>query len=234
MLKLEMVAFGRREWIHPTLIWDDASAVDAGMPGMGASIISEILQAGVPLERLRSIIVTHQDIDHYGSVSELLQSLAQPINVYAHETDAPYLDGRKHPIKLDLQLVGERLKQLPEPVRTQVEAMCANPPKIHIDTLLTDGQELPLCGGITVIHTPGHTPGHMSLYITKSRALVAADALECENGILKGPNRHNTPDLAGAIQSLEKLLAFQIDRIICYHGGLCEDNAEDQLKQENE
>ncbi|WP_414858856.1 MBL fold metallo-hydrolase [Paenibacillus sp. Soil787] len=49
-----------------------AALIDAGMPGMGASIILEISQAGLPIEWLRSIIETHQDIDHYGSVSELL------------------------------------------------------------------------------------------------------------------------------------------------------------------
>jgi len=35
---------------------------------------------------------------------------------------------------------------------------------VNVDKTLEDGEELPFCGGITVIHTPGHTPGHICLY----------------------------------------------------------------------
>jgi glyoxylase-like metal-dependent hydrolase (beta-lactamase superfamily II) len=140
-------------------------------------------------------------------------------------------ESTKHPIKMDLRLMGERLQQLPEHLRAEVERMCKNPPKTRIDTVLTDGQELPFCGGISVIHTPGHTPGHISLYLRKSRTLIAADALESIHGKLQGPNPHNTPDMITAVQSLKRLLRFPIDRIICYHGGLCDENAEAQLRQ---
>jgi glyoxylase-like metal-dependent hydrolase (beta-lactamase superfamily II) len=102
---------------------------------------------------------------------------------------------------------------------------------MRIDATLTDGVELPLCGGITVIHTPGHTPGHMSLYVRKSRTLIAADALEAQDGRLQGPSPHNTPDMPTAMLSLKKLLRFPIDRIVCYHGGLCDNNAQEQLRQ---
>ncbi|MEW9700368.1 MBL fold metallo-hydrolase [Paenibacillus sp. SI8] len=231
MLEVEMEVFGQKTMIHPTLVWDEEHAIliDAGMPGMSADIQAAIERAGIPHGTLDTVIVTHQDIDHFGGVAELLQDLST--KVYAHEMDRPYLDGTKHPIKMDLRLIGEHLKKLPEQIRKQVEHLCANPPKIVIDEELSDGQMLDVCGGITVIHTPGHTPGHICLYLNSNRTLVSADALESMNGKLKGPNPHNTPDMQSAIKSLSKLLSFKIDRIICYHGGLCDDHPETQLRE---
>ncbi len=42
---------------------------------------------------------------------------------------------------------------------------------------LADGQRLDLAGGVRVIFTPGHTPGHIALYLERSRTLIAGDAL---------------------------------------------------------
>ncbi len=66
-----------------------------------------------------------------------------------------------------------------------------NPPKAKIDQTLEDRQELPYFGGIEVIHTPGHTPGHISLYVKRSKMLVAEDAMICSEGILKRSNFAN-------------------------------------------
>lgn len=56
--------------IHPTLIWDEQKAVlvDAGMPGSLDLIRAEMEKAGVPFEKLDAVILTHQDMDHIGSV----------------------------------------------------------------------------------------------------------------------------------------------------------------------
>ena len=48
---------------------------------------------------------------------------------------------------------------------------------VGVDRIVEDGEELPFCGGITVIHTPGHTPGHICLYIGQNKTLIAGDAL---------------------------------------------------------
>ncbi|MFP3381467.1 MBL fold metallo-hydrolase, partial [Bacillus sp. SIMBA_069] len=61
-----------------------------------------------------------------------------------------------------------------------------SPPKGRVDYTLIDGQELPFCGGIRVIHTPGHTPGHISLYLKQSKILIAGDSMYSVNGILGG------------------------------------------------
>ena len=55
--------------------------------------------------------------------------------------------------------------------RLRLQALYMNPPKAKVDHTLVDGQELSFFGGIQVIFTPGHTPGHISYILMKARRL---------------------------------------------------------------
>lgn len=225
MLELNVQSFG----LNPTLIWDDETAllVDTCMPGQLEQIREAMLKAGVPFDRLKAVILTHQDIDHIGSLPEIVQESGHRIEVYAHELDKPYIEGTLPLIKADrTRMSSEAWELLPETVKF----LYSNPPKAKVDKTLADGQELPYCGGIRVIFTPGHTPGHISLYLKQSKTLVAGDAMICVNGNLSGPVQRNTLDMDVAHHSLEKFLDLDIEKAICYHGGLSHVDVNDQLK----
>jgi glyoxylase-like metal-dependent hydrolase (beta-lactamase superfamily II) len=205
--------------LNPTLVWDDESAIliDTGMPGQYEQIKSAMMEVGVPYEKLTSIILTHQDLDHIGSLPELIQQSPNEIEVYAHALDQPYIEGLLPLIKTDPNRMSEEeWAKLPE----QMKSLYKNPPKAKIHHTLVDGQELPFFGGLSIIFTPGHTPGHISIYHKQSKTLVAGDALVIYNGILSGPVPRNTLDMEMASNSLRKLLNLEIENIICYHGGL--------------
>jgi glyoxylase-like metal-dependent hydrolase (beta-lactamase superfamily II) len=74
-----------------------------------------------------------------------------------------------------------------------------------------------------VISTPGHTPGHISLYLERSKVLIAGDALRAERGSLNGPNPSMTLEMRTALQSMRKLADLEIDTIVCYHGVVSKD-----------
>jgi glyoxylase-like metal-dependent hydrolase (beta-lactamase superfamily II) len=80
-----------------------------------------------------------------------------------------------------------------------------------------------------VIFTPGHTPGHLSLYLERPKVLVAKDALTAEGGRLNGPNPPLTLDVGEAARS-ERRLA-EVETIVCYHGGVVDDDANGQLRR---
>lgn len=215
--------------LYPTLIWDGDAAVliDTGMPGLWGQIRSTMDDLHVPLEKLKAVILTHQDLDHIGGMTEILQEKSD-IQVYAHELDQPYIEGKLPLLKTDLsKLSKEALEAIPKEIRTIYE----NPPKATIDHALMDGEILPIGGGIEVIFTPGHTPGHISLYLKQSKTLVAADAMVCDEGNLRGPVPQTTPDMETAKRSLQKLLNYDIEQVICYHGGLCRSNIKEQLQK---
>ncbi len=195
---------------HPILLWDQEIAIliDTGFPGQFKDLRAVIEKAGVSFDRLKIVILTHQDVDHIGSLPEILQESNNHVKVYAHELDKPYIQG-EIPLLKDGHL--------------------ENPPKGKVDYTLIDGQELPFCGGIRVIHTPGHTPGHISLYLTKSKTLVAGDSMYSVDGILRGIHVPTTPDLNAARLSLQKYLDLDIASAVCYHGGLSNVNVKEQI-----
>lgn len=234
MLELQVDVFGSRQELNPTLLWDDEAAIliDTGTPGQFEQIRAAMNECGVSMDKLKAIILTHQDIDHIGSLPEILQELDGDIKVYAHELDKPYIEGQLPLMKVNLDSMAWQLESLPEDERLKVVAyLLENSPKAKVDRTLADRQELPYCGGIQVIFTPGHTPGHISLYLKQSKTLVVGDAMFSVEGILRGPHPHSTPDMNTAFRSLEKYLDFDITSIICYHGGLCKGNVNDQLQE---
>ncbi|PFY73776.1 hydrolase [Bacillus toyonensis] len=207
MLQLEFQGF----IIHPILLWDDEMAVliDTGFPGQIEDIQVEMERGGVSFDKLKAVILTHQDIDHIGSLPKLLQNCGSNIKVYAHELDKPYIEG-------DLPLLkGGNVE---------------NPPKGKVSDTVIDGQELPYCGGILILHTPGHTPGHISLYLKQSKTLIAGDSMYSANGMLGGIHAPTTLDVQEAQQSLKKYLNLDIESVVCYHGGLSKGNINAQIQ----
>lgn len=233
MIELQVEAFGGRTVLNPTLVWDDETAVliDAGMPGSWESIRAAMSRAGIPADQLRAVILTHQDLDHIGSLPEILQERGSSVEVYAHELDKPYIEGTLPLFKTTPANMAKILETLPEGERQKALALFENPPKAKVDRTLADGDELPFCGGIRVVHTPGHTPGHICLYLKTSKTLVAGDAMIYMGGSLRGPVSQTTPDMDTALGSLKKLVNLEIESVICYHGGYCHDNVRDQLNQ---
>jgi len=207
-------------FIHPTVMWDDDNMilVDAGYSGQYDAIRDAFIKEGIHFERINKIIITHQDLDHFGGLPEVLESSRHKIEVMAHEDDKPYIQGEKHLVRLNSNF----LNSMPKDRQKMVKQMFENFEPVDVDTTLTDNQELPFCGGITVIHTPGHTPGHLCLYHEMSKTLIAGDAMNVIDGKLMGPRKEmlEEGDYEIAMDSLKNLLKFDIKNIITYHGGL--------------
>ncbi|WP_353706319.1 MBL fold metallo-hydrolase [Bacillus cereus group sp. MS39] len=207
MLQLEFQEF----IIHPILLWDDEMAVliDTGFPGQFEDIQVEMERVGIPVDKLNVLILTHQDIDHIGSLPDLLKNGVSDIKVYAHELDKPYIEG-----------------ELPLLKDGNVE----NPPKGKVSNTVIDGQELPYCGGILILHTPGHTPGHISLYLKQSKTLIAGDSMYSVNGKLGGIHAPTTLNVKESQQSLKRYSNLDIESVVCYHGGLSKENIKIQIQ----
>ena len=224
---------GRQMTIYPTLIWDEdvMILVDAGFPGLEQQIQEAIEKAGVSFDRLNKVILTHQDIDHVGSLPEILAKSKHKIDVLAHEIEKPYIEGDKPLIKSDPARRAKLFESMPEEQRKRLEAVFSNPPKAKVDITFGDGEELEYCGGIIIIATPGHTPGHICLYHKQSKTLVTGDALSVTDGQLSGPNPLATFDIDEANKSLKKLARYDIENVICYHGGVFRENAQQRILQ---
>jgi glyoxylase-like metal-dependent hydrolase (beta-lactamase superfamily II) len=209
-LKLEMNAGGNPFIVHATLLWDekDVILVDTGLPGQLDVIRDTLAKESTPFEKLTKVIITHQDLDHIGGLPDLLTASEGRVDVLAHELAKPYLLGEAPLVKSGRIF-----------------------PTTQVNVTLQDGDVLPYSGGIQVIFTPGHTPDHISLYHIASKTLISGDALTSNDGVLMGPNPQYTPDWATALESVGKLLNFDIETVITYHGGVCTENIKERLAE---
>lgn len=233
IVELHKTFMGQIQVIYPTLIWDGEAAVlvDAGFPGQFPLFREAMRKTGIPFEKLNKIILTHQDIDHIGSLPELIQESSHPIQVLASEAEKPYIQGEKMLIKFEAIA---KMDSLPEATRKELEPfrpIIENPPKARVNRTVADGEELPDAGGLIVIGTPGHTPGHISLYHKPSKTLIAGDALFIVDGELVGPDPQLTLDMDLVKKSVQKLTHYDIETVICYHGGIYKRDANRRIAE---
>ena len=221
MLALPMQRDGQTTYYNASLILDSAhgpTLVDAGLPGQQGALADALAEAGVRVADLARVIVTHQDIDHIGSLYDVVQ--ASGARVLASAAEAAAIDGSTLPrFALPEVLAAHPI------LRPAAERFQPTP----VDEHLQDGQQIDLAGGVRVIFTPGHSPGHICLYLERSQALIVGDALTASDGQLLGPNQSATPDLAQAAQSVRKLAELDVQTIVCYHGGVVREDANGQL-----
>lgn len=194
----------------PTILWDeqDVILIDTGIPGQLELIRAAFQELSIPFEKLTKIIITHQDMDHIGSLPALVEAFGDQVQVLAHEAAVPYLAG-------EIPLV--KSKKLAPPVK--------------VDVVLRDGDILPFAGGIRVIYSPGHTPDHTSYYHIPSKTLIAGDSLTAKDGVLQSYNPVYTPDQETALASIAKFQELDLEAIIAFHGGVCTDNLQERLQE---
>ncbi len=230
MLELSKNHMGKPLIAYPTLILDDpVILVDTGYPGQLPQIREAMAKAGVPLSKLKKVILTHHDADHIGNTRSLQNELA--IEVLAHEVEKPYLEGTKQSIRLaQLEALRNIMPEETKTLQDNLKAFFENN-KIKVAKTVTDGEELPYCGGITVIFTPGHTLGHICLYLRQSKTLIAGDALVVAGGKLYKALEFTNFDADLYEKTLHKLTEYDIEAVICYHGGLYQENVNQRIAE---
>ena len=137
-----------------------------------------------------------------------------------------------HTIQCERKLVrvnsnfNECIQTLPKAEQEKVLIMFNNPP-VKVNTTLDDGELV--YPGITVIHTPVH----ICLYHEGTKTIIAGDAMNIVDGEFVGPKTHNLTedDAKIAINSLKKFQKFDVENIICYHGGLFNNNTNQKIKE---
>lgn len=222
MLEISDDVMGSQRTIYPVLIFDNENAilVDTGFPGQLPKIREAIKETGVPFERINAIILTHHDIDHIGNLSDMAKELQGRAKVMAHVDEKPYIEGELKPLKL--AQLESKLNVLPEEMKGIFNKMKSSfdKNKTKVDVALNDGEELPFCGGIDVIHTPGHTLGHVCLYLKKDKVLITGDMLNIKDGKLVPSSKDINFDDDMNLKSIEKIGGYDVKYVICYHSGL--------------
>jgi glyoxylase-like metal-dependent hydrolase (beta-lactamase superfamily II) len=194
--------------------------VDSGLKGSEKRIARELAKIRRKPGEIRHVLVTHHHADHVGSLAAIKKASADAA-VYVHPTDAPIVSGetRRPPANPDSMLgriAGPIIERLP----------AAKPPPVAPDHLVNEGDELPIGGGIQVIHTPGHTMGSVS-YLVRGHGgvLFAGDAAGHIMGRLGGSPGMFTENMDAAKASIRKLAEMQFDTACFGHGSVLKGKA---------
>ncbi|MYC35146.1 MAG: MBL fold metallo-hydrolase [Chloroflexi bacterium] len=170
-------------------------------------LLSYLGGLGYGADSVERLISTHYHPDHVGGMAGLRRATGAPVS--AHWLEAPYLAGK--PGKVIPNPVEPRwLRPLMWPLMAPM-----TPPHFPVATELDDGDCLPLLGGARVVHTPGHTPGSISLHFPNEGALLVADAIQRYQGRLTLPSRWFTSDMEAAKRSVQKLASLDFE-ILCF------------------
>lgn len=211
VLELSYERGGEEMVIHPAIVHTRRGLMlfDVGLPESFGQIETRLAEIDAKVDDIVRVVVTHQDGDHAGAVQEILNRTGA--ETLAHLDDAPYIDGRKRPLKTEEG--GHRYPPAP------------------IDMGVVGGERLRTkAGPAHLLHTPGHTPGHLSVYFPRDRLLLAGDALVADAGTLQGPVPSFTEDMRAAYESLELLAELDVERVHCFHGGTV-DAGDDRIAQ---
>jgi len=184
---------------------NEAVLVDTGPRGSLRFIDMGLRSLGFSLEQVRLIVLTHYHADHSGGVAKLVE--ATDARVAAHQIEAQNMN-KEGP--------------LPSPFRDPFLAKLTRPllrslssELIRVDYPVEDGDRLQMEREVRVIHTPGHTPGSICLYMPVEKVLIVGDALQYRFRRLSLPASAVTQDHQQARESLKKLLDLDFD-VICF------------------
>lgn len=151
------------------------TVVDAGVPGYRPQLEPGLELLGHSLADVRAIVLTHSDGDHTGVASALRGETGVPVYLHADDAEAARKRGAK---KTDESMLAELLH--PGTYRLFWEFARnggARPPVLDDTVAIEDGQELAVPGRPRVIHTPGHTRGHVAYHFADAGALFVGDLL---------------------------------------------------------
>ena len=194
--------------------------VDTGVAGSGIGIRAAVASRYGADAKPLCIVLTHGHLDHAGSVETLAREWDVP--VYAHRLEMPYLTGRSSYPPPD-PTVGGAMAQMSRFFRKKPydlgDRVSALPDSLELD-------ELP---GWRILHTPGHTHGHISLFRESDRVLIAGDALSTLNQKslinfvtqkrqFAPPPQYYTSDWDLAEESMRKLAELRPEHVLAGHG----------------
>jgi glyoxylase-like metal-dependent hydrolase (beta-lactamase superfamily II) len=195
--------------------------VDAGIFGAKRAIVAAAAARFGDGARPAAIVLTHGHFDHVGVLEDLAAEWDVP--VYAHALERPYLDGSAAYPTGDPRVGGGLLARLSPLFPTKPVDVSA---RLH---LLPEDGSVPPLPGWRWIHTPGHAPGHVSLWRPSDRTLIVGDAfvttaqesvyaVAVQAPELHGPPMYLTIDWEAARRSVSTLAALDPERVVTGHG----------------
>ena len=186
------------------LLDDQVTIVDAGWRGTGRGVLHSLERLGRQPSEVSNILITHHHTDHLGDAAYLSEACSAVVAV--HRDEASFVQGETAPPS---PFTNRVLGRLMSPLLAS-----RRPKTVTVDRRLADGDSLGN-GDVRVVHSPGHTPGSISVHLPARGLLMVGDALEHRRGRLGLPSSHFTADMEQAKRTVRKLAELDFD-VLCF------------------
>jgi glyoxylase-like metal-dependent hydrolase (beta-lactamase superfamily II) len=197
----------KNRYVNLYLLVEDSglTLIDTGIVKSGPKLVLETISSlDYQPQSIKTILITHADPDHTGGAAEL--KAATDATVLAHSLDGKAMAEGK-PGRPPQGFLAPVIKNL------ATSSIPAQTPDGVIEN-----QELPIMGGLQVIATPGHTPGHLAYYLPSKKILFAGDSMMSLFGRLVFFNNPFVSDFAQGKKSVQKLSSLGATTVCCGHG----------------
>jgi glyoxylase-like metal-dependent hydrolase (beta-lactamase superfamily II) len=190
--------------------------VDAGVKRAPKQIVAGLAHLGSNPSEVTRIIATHAHSGHVGGLNDMRGRTGA--RVVVHERDAAYVREGKAPVLDATTPLGRLLRRGRRSTPTQV------------DEELTDGQVVDVGGGLRVLHTPGHTPGHVALLHERTGVLITGDSIWNLRRRMTWPVKALCTDFAMTKKTAHVLAEVDYDVVAFTHGPEIRDNARETVR----
>ncbi len=199
---------------------DEFSLVDCGLMQMGAYKLEALQSCGIPLEKVKRVIMTHTHLDHIGCLPEILEAIPE-LEVWVHKDEADYLERGDDRIVFGNQMFESM-------IRSQY-TISKDFFKIKVHRKLEGGETLAL-GGLTfkVIHLPGHSAGSIGLFNEQHKLLMSGDTIYADGAI--GRYDLVSANTAELKRSLELIADLDVDILLPCHNRIVRSGAGPMVK----
>ncbi|HKE52647.1 MAG TPA: MBL fold metallo-hydrolase [Actinomycetes bacterium] len=191
--------------------------IDAGMRRAPKRVIAALRWLGHNPSDVTRIVLTHAHPDHAGGLAKLAAQTAA--TVVAHERDASYVRSGRAPAR-DNTLTAGRVFNRMGSGRFAAAA---------VGSELVDGQVLDVAGGVEIVHTPGHTPGHVALLHRSSGVLITGDSIFNVRGMRWSPKVLCT-DFALTMATAQRLGELDYSMAAFTHGPEIRSKAREEIR----
>jgi glyoxylase-like metal-dependent hydrolase (beta-lactamase superfamily II) len=179
---------------------DGLTLVDASITNAGDKILAQLKEAGHQPSDVKRILITHAHPDHIGSLPKLQQ--ATSAEVWCHPLEKPIIEGKQPMVR--------RSSGIRPPAPTVTPTSVAR--------TINEDEVLPILGGLQVVFTPGHAPGHCSFWHPEQRMVITGDVIFYFFNRMTLPLAALTVDMDEDKRSVKKIVDLKPDSLLFGHG----------------